>query len=116
MVKVKIFVVRDCCNNIAYIGCNKDEAIKKAIEWDNLPSFEGWVDDWMCDKEGCDLLDLLDKKEPKRVLRDRYKEDIENNRYAGFKTYEVDVPLNAIDFGTELSPEVLAIIVNIFNC
>lgn len=120
MAKVKIFVVTDNCGSIQYIGCNKQDAIDEAIDWDILPSFEDWVDKWMDNNDSEDLLDLLDEREPKVILRDQYfesiEEDIENNEYEGFEIHEVDIPLDAIKFGTELSPEILAVVINIFNC
>lgn len=120
MAKVKIFVVTDNCGSIEYIGCNKQDAIDEAIDWDVLPSFEDWVDKWMINNEGVDLLELLDKREPKVALRDQYfesiEEDIENNEYEGFEIHEVDIPLDAVNFGKELSPEILAVVINIFNC
>ena len=35
--------------------------------------------------------------------------------FEGFEIYEVDIPLDAIDFGKELPPEILAVVINIFN-
>jgi hypothetical protein len=120
MAKVKIFVVTDHYGSIQYIGCKRQDAIDEAIEWDIIPNFEGWVDEWMSNNEGVDLLELLDKKEPKVALRDQYfesiEEDIENNEYQGFEIYEVDIPLDAVEFGKELPPEILAVVINIFNC
>lgn len=120
MAKVKIFVVVSYYGGIEYIGCSRDEAIEEAIDQDIVPNFEKWVDDWMTNNEGVDLLELLDRKEPKAMLREKYLEDIEenieNNEYEGFETYEVDIPLDAVDFGKELPPEILAVVINIFNC
>ena len=120
MAKVKIFVVQDYCGSIEYIGCNREEAIEEAIDQDVIPPFDRWVDNWMSENVGEDLLDLLDEKEPKVILRDQYFEDIEENleanEYEGFETYEVDIPLDAIEFGKELPPEILAVVINIFNC
>ena len=120
MAKVKIFVVQDYCGSIMYIGCSRDEAIEEAIDQDIIPSFDKWADNWMSDHEGEDLLNLLDEKEPKVLLRDEYFEsiekDIEDNEYEGFEIYEVDIPFDAVDFDTELSPEILAVVINIFNC
>ena len=120
MAKVKIFVVQDSCGSIQYIGCNRDEAIEEAIDWDIIPKFEDWVDRWMSDNVAEDLLDLLDEREPKAELRDRYfadiEENIESNEYDGFELYEVDIPLDAVEFGKELPPEILAVVINIFNC
>lgn len=120
MAKVKIFVVIENYGGIAYIGCSKDEAIEEAIDQDIVPSFDRWVDDWMRDNEGVDLLDLLEEKEPKVALREAYADSIEENirdgEYEGFETYEVDIPLDAVEFGKELPPEILAVVINIFNC
>jgi hypothetical protein len=120
MAKVKIFVVIDYYGSIDYIGCSRDEAIDEAIDQDIIPSFDKWVDNWMSDNEGEDLLDLLDEREPKVALREKYSEDIEknikDNEYEGFEIYEVDIPLDAVEFGKELPPEILAVVINIFNC
>lgn len=120
MAKVKIFVVQDRYGSIEYIGCNRQNAIDEAIIQDIIPNFEDWVDNWMDDNVGSDLLELLDEREPKIVLREAYadsiEEGIENNEYDGFEIYEVDIPLDAVEFNTELSPEILAVIINIFNC
>jgi hypothetical protein len=120
MAKVKIFVVIDYYGSIEYIGCSRDEAIEEAIDRDIIPNFEKWADEWMTNNEGEDLLDLLNKKEPKVALRDQYfesiEENIENNEYEGFEIYEVDIPLDAVEFGKELPPEILAVVINIFNC
>ena len=108
MVKVKIFVVTDSCDDIQYIGCNRQDAIDEAIDWDIIPRFEDWVDEWMTNNEGVDLLELLDKIEPKENLRNQYfadiEENIESNEYDNFKIYDVDIPLEAIDFGKNLPP------------
>lgn len=120
MAKVKIFVVIEPYGGIAYIGCSRQDAIDEAIDRDIIPSFEEWVDGWMADKEGVDLLDLLDEREPKVALREAYADSIEENirdgEYEGFETYEVDIPLDAVEFGKELPPEILAVVINIFNC
>ena len=120
MAKVKIFVVQDNCGSIQYIGCNKLDAIDEAVDWDVIPTFEDWVGRWMMDNEADDLLDLLDEREPKVILRDKYfdtiEENLEANEYDGFETYEVDIPLDAVEFGKELPPEILAVVINIFNC
>lgn len=119
MAKVKIFVVSDGFGNVDYIGCNRQDAIDEAIDQDIIPKFEDWVDRWMRDNEGEDLLDLLNEGEPKVILRDKYfesiEEDIEDDEFEGFAIYEVDIPLGAIDFGKELPPEILAVVINIFN-
>lgn len=120
MAKVKIFVVTDNCGSIQYIGCNKQDAIDEAVDWDVIPSFEDWVDRWMSNNVSEDLLDLLDEREPKVSLRNQYFEDIEENleanEYDGFEIHEVDIPLDAVEFGKELPPEILAVVINIFNC
>ena len=119
MAKVKIFVVQDNYGNIQYIGCKRQDAIDEAIDWDIIPNFEDWVDKWMMDNDGVNLLKLLDEREPKVALREAYvdtiEENIDNGEYDGFETYEVDIPLDAINFGKELPPEILAVVINIFN-
>lgn len=120
MAKVKIFVVTDYCGSIQYIGCNKQDAINEAIDWDVIPTFEDWANNWMNNNDSEDLLDLLGEREPKVVFHKQYFEDIEenieNNEYEGFEIREVDIPLDAVNFGKELSPEILAVVINIFNC
>ena len=120
MAKVKIFVVTENYGGIQYIGCNRQGAIDEAIDLDIIPTFEMWVDRWMANNEGVDLLELLDEREPKVALREAYADSIEENirdgEYEGFETYEVDIPLDAVEFGKELPPEILAVVINIFNC
>lgn len=120
MAKVKIFVVQDYCGSIEYIGCDKEVAIGRAIELEIIPSFEDWVENWMRDSDSEDLLDLLEEREPKVMLRETYfeeiKQNIADNEYDGFEIYEVDIPLDAVEFGKELPPEILAVVINIFNC
>lgn len=120
MAKVKIFVIQSYHGSIEYIGCNRQDAIDEAIDQDIIPTFEEWVDGWMAGKEGVDLLELLDEREPKVALREAYDDDIEENirdgEYEGFEIYEVDIPLDAVEFGKELPPEILAVVINIFNC
>ena len=119
MAKVKIFVVSDRCGRIQYIGCNKQDAIDEARDWEIIPSFEEWVDDWMAERSGEDLLDLLDETEPKVLLRDEYFESIEKGldgeEFAGFEAYEVDIPVEALLKTDRLTPEVLVMITNIFK-
>lgn len=120
MAKVKIFVVTERYGSIEYIGCSRRDAIDEAINQDIIPTFEGWVDAWMSNNEGVDLLELLDEREPKVALREAYADSIEegirDGEYDGFETYEVDIPLDAVEFGKELPPEILAVVINIFNC
>lgn len=120
MAKVKIFVIQSYHGSIEYIGCNRQDAIDKAINQDIIPTFEEWVDEWMSDNEGVDLLELLDEREPRLALCEAYEDSIEegirDDEYDGFETYEVDIPLDAVEFGTELPPEILAVVINIFNC
>lgn len=120
MAKVKIFVIQSYHGSIEYIGCNRQDAIDKAIDQDIIPTFEEWVDEWMSDNEGVDLLELLDERVPRLALCEAYEDSIEegirDGEYDGFETYEVDIPLDAVEFGKELPPEILAVVINIFNC
>lgn len=119
MAKVKIFVVSDRCGSIQYIGCNKQDAIDEAIDLAIIPSFEEWVGDWMMERSGEDLLDLLDETEPKVLLRDEYFDVLEQGidccEFSGFEAYEVDIPVEALLKTDRLTPEVLVMITNIFK-
>ena len=119
MAKVKIFVVSDRYGTIQYIGCNKQDAIDEAIDWEIIPSFEEWTGDWMDDHSGEDLLGLLDEVEPKVLLRDKYFECIEEGlnggEFSGLEAYDVDIPMEALLKTDRITPEVLVMITNIFK-
>ena len=119
MAKVKIFVVREYCGAIQYIGCNKQDAIDAALEYEAIFSFERWVEDWMMEQRGKDILGLLDEAEPKVLLRDKYFEYIEkgldDREFEDFEAYDVEIPVEALLKTDKLAPEVLVMITNIFK-
>lgn len=68
---------------------------------------------------GENLLEILDEFSPKEILFKAYMEAldcaIEDYDIAGIECYDIDIPLDSLDIANKVSPEVLAVIVNIFN-
>ena len=116
--KITVFVVRDFYRNIDSIVAHMEDAIKIATELDVLDSFEDFVDNWMLDNSSGDLFDLLDEKNPKDSLYNKWlddiRNDIENDNCEYIEAFEVDIPFDSLDL-PNLAPEVLVIIANIFK-
>ena len=117
MMKICVYVVKDCYGNIQEVLTDRHEAVALAIDEESIPSFESWLNDWMSDNEAADLLEILNLPNPYEALTSQYEtwidENIDNNDIEGIEKHEVDVPLSALNI-SELSPEIVQIIANIF--
>lgn len=117
MMKICVYVVKDYYGNIQEVLADRHEAVELAIDKETIPSFESWLSDWMSDNEAADLLEILELPSPYEAFKSQYEswidESIDNNDIEGIEKYEVDIPLSALDI-SELSPEIVQIIANIF--
>ena len=120
MLKAKVYVVYDGYNtDIEYIGCSRLKAIDTAIEMGHAQSFADWLEGYGAEVGGETLLEFLDEPDPKASLFNTYMEDlnysIDEGDIEGIECYDIDIPLDSLDIANKVSPEVLAVIVNIFN-
>jgi hypothetical protein len=117
MMKICVYAVKDCYGDVQEILADRHEAVALAIEEESIPSFESWLSDWMSNNEAVDLLEILKLPNPYEALISQYEtwidESIDNGNIDGIEKYEVDIPLSALDI-SELSPEIVQIIANIF--
>lgn len=117
MMKICVYAVKDCYGDVQDILADRHEAVAFAIEEGSIPSFESWLNDWMSNNDGADLLEVLELPSPYEAFKSQYEswidESIDNNDIEGIEKYEVDIPLSALDI-SELSPEIVQIIANIF--
>ena len=117
MMKICVYVVKDYFGNIREVLADRHGAVELAISEESIPSFESWLSDWMADNEAADLLEILELPNPYEAFKSQYEtwidESIDDGNVDGIEKYEVDIPLSALDI-SELSPEIIQIIANIF--
>lgn len=117
MMKICVYVVKDCYGNVQEVLADRHEAVELAISEESIPSFESWLSDWMSDNDAAELLEILELPNPYEAFTSQYEtwidESIDNGNINGIEKYEVDIPLSALDI-SELSPEIVQIIANIF--
>lgn len=117
MMKVCVYVVKDYCGNIREILTDRHKAVELAIDEESIPSFETWLNDWMSDNTAEELIDILALPNPREAFMSKYEtwidEGVDNDYIEGIEKYDIDVPLSAVDI-SELSPEIIQIITNIF--